>query len=111
MPKIIIALGRRYVPYINRQYRRTGTLWDSRYKSSLIQAETYLLTCMRYIELNPVRAAMVEDPAHYRWTSYRAQRPRADLSAADPSPGLPCTGRIRQGTPKGLPRFVPTPSR
>ncbi len=51
---------------------RTGTLWDSRYKSSLIQAETHLLTYMRYIELNPVRAAMVDDPAHSRWTSYRA---------------------------------------
>lgn len=49
-----------------------GTLWDSRYKSSLVQAETYLLTCQRYIELNPVRAAMVHDPADYRWSSYRA---------------------------------------
>ena len=72
VPRLVISLGRRYVQYINTAYRRTGTLWDSRYKSSLIQAETYLLECMRYIELNPVRAAMVEDPAHYRWTSYRA---------------------------------------
>jgi putative transposase len=72
VPRLIIALGRRYVQYVNRTYRRTGTLWDSRYKSSLIQAETYLLACQRYIELNPVRAAMVENPAHYRWTSYRA---------------------------------------
>lgn len=72
VPKLMITLGRRYVQYINRSYRRTGTLWGSRYKSSLIQAETYLLDCMRYIELNPVRAAMVDDPAHYRWTSYRA---------------------------------------
>ena len=63
---------RRYVQYINRTYRRTGTLWDSRYKSSLIDADGYLLTCMRYIELNPVRAGMVDDPAHYRWTSYRS---------------------------------------
>ena len=70
--KLIISLGRRYVQYVNRSYRRTGTLWDSRYKSSLVQAETYLLACQRYIELNPVRAAMVDDPAHYRWTSYRA---------------------------------------
>ena len=73
IPRLIIALGRRYVQYINTTYRRTGTLWDSRYKSSLIQAETYLLSCQRYIELNPVRAAMVDDPAHYRWTSYRYQ--------------------------------------
>ena len=72
VPKLLISLGRRYVQYVNTTYRRTGTLWDSRYKSSLIQAETYLLECMRYIEMNPVRAAMVEDPAHYRWSSYRA---------------------------------------
>lgn len=71
VPRLIIALGRRYVQYIDTTYRRSGTLWDSRYKSSVIQADTYLLTCQRYIELNPVRAAMVDDPAHYRWTSYR----------------------------------------
>ena len=71
VPRVIIALGRRYMHYINTAYRQTGTLWDSRYKSSLIQAETYLLACQRYIELNPVRAAMVDGPAHYRWTSYR----------------------------------------
>ena len=71
IPRLIIALGRRYVQYINTAYRRTGTLWDSRYKSSVIQAETYLLRCQRYIELNPVRAGMVDDPAHYRWSSYR----------------------------------------
>ena len=57
--------------YINTTYRRTGTLWESRYNSCLIQAERYLLGCQRYIELNPVRAAIVGDPAHYRWTSYR----------------------------------------
>jgi len=72
VPKLIIALGRRYVQYINVSYRRTGTLWDSRYKSSLIQADTYLLACQRYIELNPVRANMVDDPANYRWSSYRS---------------------------------------
>ena len=72
VPRLTISIGRRYVQYINRRYRRTGTLWDSRYKSSLVQAETYLLACQRYIELNPVRAAVVNDPAHYRWASYRA---------------------------------------
>lgn len=71
VPKLIITLGRRYVQYINRSYRRTGSLWEGRYKSSVIQAETYLLTCMRYIELNPVRAGMVQDPGQYRWSSYR----------------------------------------
>jgi putative transposase len=72
VPGVLISLGRRYVQYVNRTYRRTGTLWDSRYKSSLVEAEGYLLACQRYIELNPVRAGMVDDPAHYRWTSYRA---------------------------------------
>lgn len=69
--KLMQAVGRRYVQYINRSYRRTGSLWEGRYKSSVIQAETYLLTCMRYIELNPVRAGMVQDPGQYRWSSYR----------------------------------------
>ena len=58
--------------YINTTYRRTCTLWGSRYKSSLIQADTCLPACQRYIELNLLCAARVEDPAHYRWTSYRA---------------------------------------
>jgi putative transposase len=71
VPRLIMSLGRRYVQYINRTHGRTGTLWDSRYKSSVVHADSYLLTCQRYIELNPVRAAMVEDPAHYRWSSYR----------------------------------------
>jgi putative transposase len=71
-PALMISLGRRYVQSINRTYGRTGTLWDSRYKSSLVQTETYFLACQRYIELNPVRAGMVNDPAHYRWSSYRA---------------------------------------
>jgi len=66
------ALGQRYVQYVNRVYRRSGTLWEGRYRSCPTQAETYLLACQRYIELNPVRAGMVEHPADYRWSSYRA---------------------------------------
>jgi putative transposase len=72
VPALLMSLGRRYVQYVNRSYRRTGTLWDSRYKSSLVDADRYLLVCQRYIELNPVRAGMVDDPAQYRWSSYRA---------------------------------------
>lgn len=71
VPKLLISLGRRYVQYINIRYRRTGTLWDSRYKSSLVQEERYFLACQRYIELNPVRAETSQDPAEYEWTSYR----------------------------------------
>jgi len=65
------SVGRRYVRYINHTYRRSGTLWEGRYKSSLVQDERYLLTCYRYIELNPVRARMVEAPGDYKWSSYR----------------------------------------
>jgi putative transposase len=71
LAKFMQSVGRRYVQYINRTYQRSGTLWEGRYKSRVIQAETYLLTCMRYIELNPVRANMVQDPGQYRWSSYR----------------------------------------
>ena len=66
------ALGQRYVQYVNRTYRRSGSLWEGRFRSCLIQEEDYLLACQRYIELNPVRAAMVEHPADYRWSSFRA---------------------------------------
>lgn len=65
------ALGQRYVQYVNRVYRRSGTLWEGRYRSCPTQAETYFLACQRYIELNPVRASMVHHPADYRWSSYR----------------------------------------
>ena len=70
--QLMKALGQRYVQYFNRTYRRSGSLWEGRYRSCLTQAEDYLLTCQRYIELNPVRAGMVEHPADYRWSSYRA---------------------------------------
>lgn len=66
------ALGRRYVYFINQKYGRTGTLWEGRYKSCLVDSEAYLLSCMRYIELNPVRAGMVEHPADYLWSSFKA---------------------------------------
>lgn len=64
-------LGRYYVQYYNYTYQRTGTLWEGRYKATLIDSEAYLLTCMRYIELNPVRADMVAHPSEYPWSSYR----------------------------------------
>lgn len=70
--KMIQTVGRYYVQYFNHCYHRTGTLWEGRYKATLIDAEQYLLTCMRYIELNPVRATgMVDHPSEYPWTSYR----------------------------------------
>lgn len=84
--RLMQSLGRRYVQYANRFYERSGSLWEGRYKSSVVQAEDYLLSCMRYIELNPVRAAMVADPGGYRWSSYRANglgQPDARLTPKD----------------------------
>jgi putative transposase len=65
-------LGQRYVQYVNRVYRRSGTLWEGRFRSCLAQSEDYVLACYRYIELNPVRANMVVHPREYPWSSYRA---------------------------------------
>ena len=65
-------VGRFYVRFFNFQYQRTGTLYEGRFKSSIVQTREYLLACQRYIELNPVRAGMVTDPADYAWSSYRA---------------------------------------
>jgi len=64
------SLGRRYVGYFNFAYARTGTLFEGRFRSSLVQDAEYFLSCLRYIELNPVRAGMVKDPGDFRWSSY-----------------------------------------
>jgi putative transposase len=71
IPHMMQAVGRRYVRYFNDRQARSGTLWEGRYKSTLIQAERYLLACMVYMDLNPVRAGMVLDPADYPWSSHR----------------------------------------
>lgn len=65
-------LGRHYVGYFNRTHRRTGTLWEGRFKSCVVDAADYLLICQRYIELNPVRAGMADHPGDYPWSSFRA---------------------------------------
>ena len=69
--RLMQSLGRRYVQYVNRLYRRSGTLWEGRFKASLVDADRYLLSCYRYIELNPVRAGAAQHPAEYAWSSYR----------------------------------------
>lgn len=71
LSRMLQYVGRRYVPYVNATYERTGTLWEGRFKASLIDADAYLLTCYRYIELNPIRAGLVKKPGAYIWSSYR----------------------------------------
>jgi putative transposase len=65
------SVGRSYVGYVNHTYQRTGTLWEGRYKSTLVDCDRYLMTVSRYIELNPVRAGMVDHASEYPWSSYQ----------------------------------------
>ncbi|RWX50115.1 putative transposase [Candidatus Electrothrix marina] len=84
--KLMKRLGQRYVQYVNRTYQRSGTLWEGRFRSCIIQQETYLFTCQRYIEMNPVRAGRVQDPGEYGWSSFgiNAQGEPSDLIKPHP---------------------------
>lgn len=77
---VMQGLGRRFVRYFNDRWCRTGTLWEGRYKSCAVDSDAHLLACYRYVEFNPVRAAMVAHPAQYRWSSYAANA----MGLADP---------------------------
>ena len=70
LPLMMQSVGRAYVRYFNKRHGRTGTLWEGRYRSTLIQTDRYLLACMAYIDLNPVRAGMVAQAADYPWSSH-----------------------------------------
>jgi len=70
VPKTLQSLGRKYVQYFNAKYGSSGTLWEGRYRATVLDSKAYLLTCSRYIELNPVRAGMVKHPRDYDWSSY-----------------------------------------
>ena len=91
--KTLQSLGRRYVQYFNYTYGRTGTLWEGRYKATLIDSDRYFLTCMRYIELNPVRAGMVKHPGDYAWSSYAANAWGADNALVTSHPTYRQLGR------------------
>ena len=82
--KMMQNVDREYVRYFNRKYSRTGTLWDGRFKSCLVQTETYFLVCQRYIELNPVRAGLVADPASFHWSTYNSNALGAESSLLRP---------------------------
>ena len=84
--RMMQSIGRMYVRYYNYTYQRSGTLWEGRYKSCLVQSERYLLEVYRYIELNPVRANMIAEPSDYSWSSYaiNALGVESDLQAPHP---------------------------
>jgi len=72
LAQLMQSLGRRYVGYVNRGYVRTGTLWEGRFKSTIVDAEDYVMTCYRYIEANALRARIVAEAGEYAWSSYCA---------------------------------------
>ena len=94
--RCIQYLGRYYVRYFNYRYKRTGTLFEGRFKSSVVQNQKYLMACQRYIELNPVRAGMVSDPADYTWSSYRAHAFGHAARMWRPHPEYLALGKNRQ---------------
>jgi putative transposase len=98
-------VGSRYVQYVNYVYSRTGTLWEGRFKSNLIESERYLLACYRYIESNPVRARIVESPAKYPWSSYAHHASGREDRVVHDHPmyvALGTTPHERQGTYREL---------
>lgn len=99
------GIGRHYVRYVNKTYHRHGGLWEGRYKGNIIQSQAYLLSCMRYIEMNPVRAGMVDHPAKYRWSSYSANAlgvSNAILSQHEEYISLGTSADLRQKVYQGL---------
>lgn len=84
--RLMHQLGSSYVRYFNQRTGRSGTLWEDRFQSCLVQDDEYLLQCYRYIELNPVRAGMVEHPAEYPWSSYRSNADGVPSSLLTPHP-------------------------
>jgi len=86
------ALGRYYVRYINSTYKRTGTLWEGRFKASLVDSEQYFLMVSRYIELNPVRASMVTHPAEYPWSSFQMNAMGKNIRLVTPHPNYLALG-------------------
>ncbi|UZJ45317.1 transposase [Marinimicrobium sp. C6131] len=90
--RMMQALGRRYVQYFNKSYERTGTLWEGRYRSTLVDSESYLLAAYRYIELNPVRAGMVDHPSEYPWSSYAHNAVGRTDARITPHPGYEALG-------------------
>ena len=104
--RLMQALGRRYVGFFNSDMGRTGTLWEGRFKSCLVDSEAYVLRCYRYIELNPVRAGIKVDPGSFRWSSF----PSNGLGKSDPlvrpHPAYQALGETAKGRVEAYRAFV-----
>lgn len=95
--RMMQAIGCRYAQYFNRRYGRGGTLWEGRYRAAVLEVDGYLLPCYRYIELNPVRAELVQDPAAFRWSSHRGNLGLVDDELIIPHPLLATLGTTSTG--------------
>ncbi len=99
LPRMMQGIGRLYVPFYNERYERTGTLWERRYRSSVLHDERYWMTCLRYVELNPVRSGLTDRPEKYPWSSYRAHAFGREDGLLSPHPlyaTLGTTDAVRQ---------------
>jgi len=96
LSRMMQSLGRQYVRYFNSAYQRSGTLWEGRFKSCLVQSEVYLLQCYRYIELNPVRANMVASPSDYHWSSYHINAMGVESNLCTPHSEYLCLGKNKE---------------
>lgn len=113
IPRAMRDLNWNYSRYVNAEYKRSGSLWDGRYKACIIDAEDYLFACCQYVESNPTRIGLTEDPATYRWSSYKANALAATNSILTPHPlylnlGVTQTERAktyRDMFEKGLPEW------
>lgn len=98
-------LGRKYVSYFNKLHVRTGSLWEGRFRSSVIDSERYLFACYRYIELNPVRAGLVRSAREYKWSSYRANAMNLPNGLVTASPEWLALGKSGTERAKNYQRF------
>jgi putative transposase len=103
--RLMQRLGREYVRYFNDRYTRTGTLWEGRFRSHLVASDEYFFRCSRYIEVNPVRAGMVDEPTEFRWSSYRGNASGANDPLLTPHPlygALASTAARRAAAYRGM---------
>ncbi|MHB8709145.1 MAG: REP-associated tyrosine transposase [Desulfuromonadales bacterium] len=104
--RLMKRVAARQTRYVNKLERRTGTLWESRFKSSPVQTDSYLLACCRYVEMNPVRAGIVADPANYRWSSHATRIGGGRFDWLDPDPAWLALGETDDQRQAGYRRFI-----
>ena len=102
----MLKLGRSYVGQFNARHRRTGTLWEGRYKACLVDSESYVLQCLRYIDLNPVRARMTDDPLAYTWSSCATHCGQREDALLTPHPAYTALAATTPDRTKAYHRLV-----